>query len=115
MGLMGIWTEPELMCGFVAASAPVIPRLFNVMRKKSPFLQIGAAFQKLFGMKKASEEEELLRSQAQVVNQEPKPKVISDIDFHELIVKTDRTETTIGSEESEMLKKPDYVHNRPRH
>jgi hypothetical protein len=98
MGLMGLWTEPELTCGFVAASAPVIPRFFKHTRNQTPFRQIGDAFRRVFGAKGETGETQPTHGEVQRVRVPPR-KFISDIDFHDLVIKTDGTETTMGSEE----------------
>lgn len=102
MGLMGIWTEPELTCGFVAASAPVIPRFFNHTRNQTPFRQIGDAFHRVFGAKFETSETQHAHGELRRVGVPPR-KFISDVDFHDLVIKTDGTETTMGSEESDGL------------
>lgn len=102
MGLMGIWTEPELTCGFVAASAPVIPRFFKHTRNQTPFRQIGDVLHRVFGTKGEHVETQPAHGEVQRVRAPPR-KFISDVDFHNLVIKTDGTETTMGSEESDAL------------
>lgn len=98
IGLMGIWTEPELTCGFVAASAPVIPRFVKYLKHKTPFRQVI----RRFGKRDDPNEAEIVEVRDEKGQAR---KVISDVDFHELVVKTDGTATTMGSEESDALKK----------
>jgi len=99
---MGIWTEPELTCGFVAASAPVIPRFFKHTRNETPFRQIGDTFHRLFGARGETSETQPAHGEVRRVGVPPR-KFISDVDFHDLVIKTDGTETTMGSEESDGL------------
>jgi len=102
MGLMGIWTEPELTCGFVAASAPVIPRFFKHTRNQTPFRQISSAFHSVFRVKGETIERQPAQGEVQRARVPPR-KFVSDVDFHDLVIKTDGTETTMGSEESDQL------------
>ncbi|KAF2714305.1 hypothetical protein K504DRAFT_420031 [Pleomassaria siparia CBS 279.74] len=101
-GQMGIWTEPELTCGFVAASVPVFPRLFQHSRNQTPFAQIGAAFRKLFGKDLDMSGKQLAHGGDLQAGAPPR-KFVSDVDFHELVRETDGTEKTMGSGESDAL------------
>lgn len=104
MGLMAIWTEPELTCGFVAASAPAFPRLVTHIRSSSNFEKVTA----IFGYKKpnagAVAQVQIEAGEWEDGKKQPR-EIITDVDFHDLVLRTDGTTTTMDSIESEEPKK----------
>jgi len=94
---MGIWSFPELACGFLAASLPVFPKFIRHILNNS-FVQIfGSRIHNIFQIRRSAHLDHLA-DKDQVANpsdQSPEKKniVITDIEYEELVIRTEQIST----------------------
>ena len=94
MALMGLWSYPELTCGFLAASMPVFPKFFGHILKKPYFVSLSSRIQSIFGLRRSTSSG-YAASKNQEVNTPHQPSgkmkaVITDIEFQELVMGPDQ-------------------------
>ena len=84
MGLVGMLSELEIVCGFVAASAPVLPKFFEHVRSSTPWTYCCSMYRHSFGTK-TGVPDSIVQKQVSETKRSP-PGIITDIEFHRLVV-----------------------------
>ncbi|KAF2257547.1 hypothetical protein CC78DRAFT_538448 [Lojkania enalia] len=97
MANLGNWTEPEIMCGFLVMSLPVLPKFLKSIGATPLLGKIGTSFRSLFTRGSAAHTK---TSSGTVVGSEGPSKdksgdrqLVTDIEFEELV---NRTTGTMG-------------------
>ena len=100
---LGVWAESEFACGFVAASALVLPRFIQDTCKRTPWRQIGESYQRLVGKCKSGEK--CILGQDRV--EKPPRQLVSDVEFYDLVVRTQGAEMIVGEVDINHIKQKD--------
>ena len=96
---VGKWTHAEFLCGFAAACLPVFPKLYVFVRKQ--------LFTKASSSRAAPGSQENVSYKKRGDRVDGK-HVISDLEFHELVIRPDQSSDAHEPQKNEGLGEPDY-------
>jgi hypothetical protein len=96
--MMGLWVPVEICCGFLAACMPVFPRFFN----QQPFSRLGSSLRSLFRLHSSPSDRysRELTSKSDTAGKQRAQQIVTDIEFEELVKRTDLSMASIEQPES---------------
>lgn len=94
MGMVGVWTYPEITFGFLVACLPIMPKFLRVMAKKPLVGRVGTGLRTALRIPKSETRQlsrHLNRNNSMVPGRNIRTRTmqISDVEFHELVLSTE--------------------------
>lgn len=110
IGRVGKWCLLEFFCGFVAACLPSVPMLFGFLRKQPTISSMDAAFRRFIkvSLSRSGPDSQESASYRKSSTRAKERHIITDVEFHDLVVKTQRNSPRSQSETDDEIKEPDY-------
>ncbi|ORX95043.1 hypothetical protein BCR34DRAFT_669540 [Clohesyomyces aquaticus] len=107
VAMVGLWGMPEITCGYLVACLPVVPKFVKVMRKHPFFTRLSSGIRSSFWSTNTGPQNSDPGSKGHVRGRTDHKShlkmgeigVVTDIEFHELVIRDQSTDPQLDIEE----------------
>ncbi|KAF2183644.1 hypothetical protein K469DRAFT_727917 [Zopfia rhizophila CBS 207.26] len=103
IGLVGLWSFPEITFGFFVATLPVVPKFIHFIATSSRVTRMTT---RMFTFLGSPGDRQLTRREQELNSKGPGRQQISDLEYHELVANTGNSSIARAEEEEEQVPNP---------